>query len=326
MNKANFKSEIVFHSITEGRVTGVFQISSTETIRVDNILGYVLIEIRGQLSSVKKQISSFRVGGQTTLIKNVISEFPFSFVINNTDLYSYSGKNVDITYKCEIKMNVNQNDLGLLDRSVFKRIKSHITSDFSVSGTQYFEYKNKSNRYDVVSIKSDFNFTKDKIVMLMILVSVAALYYFLFRSLNIIYGVSVILTFLSLNYLSQNYIKKKLGNVNMILMNEEDGFKCIIGSLDKTKLKDVIIGYKILERVVDDRGTSPSICLETIYTSKIQELNEVKDNYKLEFKYPSRSGLHTLNYKDIDIYWEMIIKGKSSWGFERRLTCEFKVV
>ena len=130
MTKAVIEKEIFINeTIDNENTSGYLTIKSSETITLDKIIGVVYFEVRGRMSSHKDEILSFEIFNNKKLIKNEPYRIPFTFNSSDFETNSYNGKNVSFSYNFEVQIDVNDNDIERLEKSIFSKVKSFVTSD-----------------------------------------------------------------------------------------------------------------------------------------------------------------------------------------------------
>ena len=128
-----------------------------------------------------------------------------------------------------------------------------------------------------------------------------------------------------MQFLTTKYIESILGDVTMQTVRTEDGFLCKLKKTGNFNLTNQKVYYEIIEKVVDDRGTSSSTYKEVIYTSEVQQLPDFKDNSNLTFYYPNREGLFSTEWEDASIIWTMNLQGLTLFGIGLTYHQEFVV-
>jgi hypothetical protein len=123
------------------------------------------------------------------------------------------------------------------------------------------------------------------------------------------------------------YVESALGKVTMETLQDEEAFLCTIKKTKNFNLANQYLYYRIIEKVVDDRGTSSSTYTSTLYTSEKKKLTNHRDYAQLKFEYPTSRNWHSneLEIGGVEIYWEMHLVGTTYLGFVLKYTTGFFV-
>ena len=325
MTKATLEKEIFIDKVNNGKIiSGYLMIKSSETITLDKIKGVIFLETRGRMSSHKDEILSIQIQQNKIITENETYKIPFTFNSSNFEINSYVGKNVSFSYNLEIQIDVNNEDIKKMERSLFSKVMSFVTSDYSIITSEYFELENLNLKYQVVETKTDFTIQPNLIVSIIISLIFVSVYIYIIPEFIIWYIILGIASIILLLYLVTKYIENMLGAISMETLKDEDAFICKILKTRKFNLMNPYLYYEIIEEVVDNRGTSPSTYTETLYTSEKLKLQNFKSNPSLKFLFPKRNGLYSLEYSDVSIFWQMKLKGKYM-GLTLSYKCIFKV-
>ncbi|PKH52667.1 hypothetical protein CXF68_19030 [Tenacibaculum sp. Bg11-29] len=325
MTKAIIEKEIFINEVVnDNNTSGYLTIKSYETITLDKIMGVIFLEARGRMSSYKDEVLSFKISDKKELIKNESSKIPFTFNSSNFEINSYNGKNVSFSYNLEIQIDVNDNDLERLEKNIFSQIKSFITSDYTIKISKYFKIENLNINYQVVETETDFNIQTNLIVGLFTLLIFGSTYAYLIPEFNPFYIILGIACTILLTYLITKYIGSSLGTISMKTLKDENAFICKILKTKKFNLIKPSLYYVIIEKVIDNRGTSSSTYTETIFTSEKKKLENFKSSPEIKFLYPNKNGLQSYEYKDASILWQMKLEGKYL-GLMLKYKCTFRV-
>ena len=137
--------------------TGYLMLQSTETIDINNIKGVIYFESRGRMSGRKNSVLAFNIHGHKRITRNEGYKIPFTFKLSDNKVDSYKGRNVSFSYNCEVQINVSDTDISKLDRSLFSRVKSFVTSDNSINESKYFNSESSNSVYQIVETTTDFD-------------------------------------------------------------------------------------------------------------------------------------------------------------------------
>lgn len=326
MSKAVLEKEIVLESSTNNYdISGYLYVKSSETIDIDVIGGIVYFEARGRMASMKREHLKFRISDRKTLEANVPYKIPFSFTLDNVAIGTYKGKNVDFTYRCEARIHIEDDDIGKVDRSFFSKVKSFVTSDDSLKDSAYFYVGDTTSTYQVEEATRTLNFKTNIVISIIIAVLFAGIYLFLIPEYNIGYIALGLVILILILIVTKMYMKNALGDVTMETLPDEDAFLCTIKKTRKFNLANQYLYYKIVEEVVDDRGTSSSTYRSTLHTSEKKKLANHRGHTELKFTYPTSYNWHSNELGDVEIYWEMYLVGTTYLGFTLKYTSMFFV-
>ncbi len=324
MTKTKLEPKININSLDNRTVTGHVSIIVSETITLDKITGYIVLESRGRVSARKENVLSFKISDQKKILKDELHEFPFSVEFFDNDIDSYKGKNVTFSYKCEAQVNVNEHDIGKLEKSIFSTIKSFITSNNSMTVSTYFLVEKPNAVYQIEEASLYFKLHFNLILPLLILPVIGGIALLLTPKHNwkiVIVSLALAALFI---YAFFKIIENKLGRVSMKTTQEVDGFLCEIRKTRQFKLTKLKIYYNVIEKVIDNRGTSSTSYTEVLYKSPEQKLSNFKSRPQFTFNYPNKKGLQSTNYNDASILWQMNLVGYY-FGLKLNYHCYFMV-
>jgi len=298
----NFKPNVY----TKGHV--LFQ--SSEDFRIKDISGAIYIETRGKTSTRNNQIGKITIDNPGVIYKNELKMISFSFKLPENHISSYSGKNVNLKYKCEIRIAPRESDVQVLDQNLFEKVKSYVTSDYSVKCKAYFDVDKPKGKYQVIERKSIFKLEMNFVIIGLSILIMGLAYLMLIPELNpISIFIGLVLSGV-LTYAMKTYAEKIWGPVTFKNINDQDSFICQVRKSRKFNLKNQEIYYEIKERVVDDRGTSSSVYISELFTSKRIKISDNSGSKNISFDYPQMQGLESLQHHNTSIIWDMHLKGK----------------
>lgn len=326
MKIENLKTSIIINEKNEdNRFSGILTIHSPIEINLEKIQAFILFEGRGRMSSFKKNLQSFNIPCERKISENQTYEIPFSFTLSDIPTPSYRGKNVSLTYKLEFKIMIA--DIDKFDRSIFSTVKSFITSDNSVKVSQYIVPNLNNTEYNIVNKQHEFHLTPSIATWVKSSVLSAIIYFALLAtlgfSIDFFHLLLIAVGAFIFSQLINSYKKSVIGNISLrAYKNDTNSFNCEITKSSGFKLSNKKIYYQIVEKVVDDRGTSSSTYKEIIYSSPFKRLSKLKKQ-EINFEFPIRKELASLEYDDVTIFWEVIIEGEFS-GFTEKFSCEIE--
>ncbi|MFK8054868.1 MAG: hypothetical protein AB8F78_02010 [Saprospiraceae bacterium] len=325
MSRATLEKEIFLDEANgNGLSTGYLMLNSSETITLDNIKGAISSEARGKMSGHKEETLLFDIQENVKITAGEPSKTPFTFDLSNLELASYIGKNVSISTVLEIQIDVNDDDIDKLKKGLFSRLKSLVTSDYTIKVAKPLDLQIPSTKYQVIETSSDLLIQPNIIISIIIAFAFGISYAVTIPEFNIGYVMLGIASTLLLIYLASTLFGKILGAISMKIFNDNDAFTCKVQTSNKFNLSNISMHYEIIEKVIDRRGTSSSTYTETIYTSKKQKIANYRSNPSLTFPFPKRMGIHSLEYGNASIYWKMYLKG-TYLGLEFKYIGKFQV-
>jgi len=327
MTKAKLSTQIKIKSSKTMTKEGVLLLKSSETIRIDQILGDVYLEARGQMSSFKKRIVSFVICKNIVLIKDEEFKIPFTIDISKKDTNTFEGSYVSFNYTCQVEIDVNEYDLDNVDRSLFSKIKSFVKSDDSIIVSKYFTVNDLECKYRVINTFEVLTIKPNSIfifIWFILLCIVMIIYKDLMNGFTLFIGLFI--AFFIGGALNKMIFRRLNDIIHVNIYEADNSFICSLDKITKLNLSNTNLYYEIIEQVEDNRGTSPGVYEKVIYESTKQNLKHIKANEGLTFKFPKTKGLHSVTYGDASILWRMVLVKKSNFGFKFKYTCDFEVV
>lgn len=325
MGKGILNTTIFFDESSDKNIkSGYVTITASESITVDEITAIVFLEKRGRMASEKIHVVSLNLESKKKLYREEAYKIPFSLSLPDDILESYKGVNVDFSYKLEIQVFVSEDDLDKLEQGIFSKFKSFITSDDSLRFSEYFDVKNKEGAYKVKTAKTILKLDGNNFIKFGVLLFVVLGFAFFIEELNLFYFLMGIASVIALVFITTNYIKNILGEVSMEIRDDDEVFLCKIKKTRNFNLTNQKCFYEIIERVIDDRGTTSSTYTERLYASEVKELRKFSRTSDLQFKYPDVAGLYSFNSNNAAVLWKMNVEGKF-FGVKLNYQCDFLV-
>lgn len=328
MNNINEKTSLdlaffIDNISVEGIVTGALLVTSNLSLKLDEINAIIYFEARGKMSSNKTKILNFIIATEVSVIKNKKNKIPFAFQLPTGTRDSYEGVNVSFNYKYKIDLVVCKNDIDKVERDIFSKIKSFLTTSRSISFSEYFKVLYEKENYEVLPTNSKLKLNNSYFKFIVILIFLSFFSFLISSNMAIIFF--VVLTFLILLYVTRKYLENRFGEVAVQISPDRKSFICKLHKTKKFSLKKTQMYYQIIEKVIDKRGTDSSTYLNTIYTSESKKVESFRETIELTYYYPEKRGLSTYNYNDVSIYWEMILVGEFL-GISLKYKCMFDVI
>jgi hypothetical protein len=342
MERLPLEYKIFIDDNTENNIrTGYLELKCTKNITFDSIKGFILFEIKGKSENVKVEILSFEICSNKTLIKNETYKFPFTFKFEEKDIKrgSYYGKNTSFHFECELRLEVNKDDIKKSDDSFFSKIYLFNKSDKTIKISQYFGVKQSNNKYQITQNKEKY-FLKNKIslhtidhlplhlfsliILFIIVANTPKEYSFLF----ILFPIMVFCYFYLLSASFLDYLfgdwRKKFGVLSLEQIINEDAFLCHIEELKPLSLKNTCIFYQVIEKVLDFRSDYSEAFNEVIFTSKKYNISDLTKSQSFKFNFPQKKGLESFESEGASIIWKLYLIGEY-WGFTIKFDCEFEI-
>lgn len=329
MTDSTFEKELILEKSPDGKtLNGHVLLKTQESIGIDKIDLIVYIESRGKKANQKDSVLKLDLKAPDLLTAFTLHKVPFSIDLSQFKVNSLKGTNMNIFYTLEANILLHEEDLDKIERSFFTKAKSFLTSDYSIKLSKHFEVNPLSDQYEI--LEGNFSFKIDRNFLIPVIIGAFCIIFFaLFSSFtggfNIKYWFLLSALIFGITFFINNYIKKQLGKVTMYLNKNNNSFLCRIEKTKTFPLKNQILFYEINEKVIDTRGTTNSTYYSLLHKSEIKTINNSNKYEKIEFNYPKKTGLASMNYKDGSIIWQMKIEGTYFLKIKMKLTCEFEV-
>lgn len=326
MKKITLETRIHINNSKINEVTeGILQIKATENLQIDRIEAVIYFEVRGKLASTKEEIDSFTICTHKMLEKEVVEEIPISFELSGDNLPTYKGTNANFSYKIEVNIEVNEVDIDKMERTFFSKVKSLITADNSFKKGVYFSVKDVKSEYKVKEVKVNFSLQFNVVIGLLTALFIGAIYAYFIPELEgvfIFFGIVLIVASI---FIVTKIVEQSLGIITMQTLNDEDAFLCKIHKPRNFNVTQKKLYYHIIEKVLDNRGTSSSTYTQILYRSPFKEVKNLKQVPIVKFDFPEREGLHSFEYGDVSILWRMYLEGKTPFGITLKYKADFIV-
>jgi len=316
MSGIKFEKNIVLdEEISPHIKTGTLFIRCSENVNVSSISIVIGFSARGKMSSQSKRLAAYEICRNETFVTGMVHEIPFSIPLDASYRDSYLGKSVNFSYYCQVEIDVIDQDIAKIDRGAFEKIKSFITSDDTIKGTRSFDLDRGKSRYEVVQKTSHFKLETNIYLIAIGIIGVGGLSTLValtFSPWLFIPGYVITVLFL---FLPQELLSTKLGNVAMVTTGNENTFYCKIIKKGTFNLTNQKLHYRVIEEVVDRRGTSSKTYTSNLYVSKEHNLDDrnkeilQSSESSFEFYYPEQAGLESYHFNDARVFWEMYLSG-----------------
>lgn len=312
MSKIKLEKNIVLDEESPAdKKTGTFYLRCSDHVDVKSITLVVSLVAHGKMSKETKKIVRFRIAENETFVKEKLHEIPFAIPLSNAYRNSYQGKNVNFDYSCKVELDVTDRDIEKIERSVFTKIKSLVTSDDTITGQRYFALNRINGRYEALEKKSlvlDFHSNLAIVpVILMAAIAFAAVIFFSQPSSIVLPGVVLALLIFGLVY---QFLKMSSRQVFMDIVPTGDAFLVRLYRSNSFNWSDQKLYYTVQEKVVDKRGTSSRTYHSNLYTSLHYDLSSYDNEREFEFLYPDILDLESFSFDNASISWHVILAGK----------------
>ena len=327
MKKAILQQQIFINTGTNNTFSGYLEITATENLSLDKVTGTVYFEIRGKMQSEKRTVIVFNVADEVVLLKNQTKQIPFSFKLQENGRNIYYGRNVSLQYSCKITIHVNDEDIEKLDRDLFTKVKSFVTDDNSIKTSTFFRLPTKEDPYEILECTSKFKLQNNFVLSAIVGIIIGVIYMYIypdfeFTTFPIAFGIAFIILFI---FLTHKFINYSLGKVTMHTKHNNDTFICSITRGRKFKLNNQFLFYKVIEKVIDKRGTATTTYEEPMFKSEFKKMPNFKENLNIEFPYPYKKGLSCFEEGNVSVVWRMYLEGTTYLGFIVKYHCDFMV-
>lgn len=311
-------------------ITGKITFTPVRNLAI-NILGLRLVlETRGRVDVQEKILQEERFITNETIYKDERYSFPFK--LYNERYETYKGNNVSFLIKVEPFLRLTKaSDNSLLNKL---DILSVYTPKERTTTARYLYFKDDAYSYKVfesieaLDFKSSTNnllgFAFLYLLSIVLLSIIGYLNLFSFKlSTFIAFTIGLLLLFVLFEYLFSSLI---IGNIIATFNNGEKNklqLKLTNG-LNWKQVDKLSIHYEIKEEVIDRRGTSDTTKTKSIFIGKKQVFKSpnrtVETDLLLTKKQPA-----TTKVGDARIYWQLLVKTDTIFGFSFNYKTEFTI-
>jgi len=282
----------------------------SDHVDIQSIVLVIVLVAHGKMSKKTREIARYEVLRNETFVKDKLHEIPFALTLKDTFRNSYVGKNVNFDYSCKVEIDVTDRDIEKIERSVFTKIKSFVTSDDTITGQRYFQLNRTNGSYKVVENSLGLDFQTHFVFAPLTLIALAGLASYFFLRQNPVYIVSLVVFFAALVGLFYEFLRRSAGKASMQIVDNGDSFFVRLNRSSNFNLSNQKLYYNVYERVIDRRGTSSSTYRSKLYTSSHFDLSNYDNETAFEFLYPELENLESFDFDDATIYWQMNLSGK----------------
>ncbi len=270
------------------RSIGEIILHSSERLETENIEYRLIKETRGLTRTIKEQIYGGFIAENLTLENGKRYVFPLEIV--NSRYETYKGKNIEVIVRLEV-------DLRLKD----ERLIDHVISNFGftapsrlLSTSRIIQFKSEYSKNEVEdrSVELEiYSMFSQGVALIIFLIAFGAISMtqevsqnikILFLALSALVVIAFILYYL---------IGSKLVGLINAEFEDREGQRFQVGfksSKNWNKVKKLGVRYKVLEEVIDDRGTTESKEVYCLYTSELKNISTPQKHARVDFDYPNQ--------------------------------------
>ncbi len=291
---------------------GIIVITPKENLDVYQFGFQLIMEGRGRTSVITKVASKKTLISNQTLLKG--EEYRLDIEIIGALPGSYHGKNIKFNWKVKTFIELQDSSYKHLRKELVKGFKllSAFNPDKFLSKEFDLTIIQSSQPYAVLnqpqSLKSS-SWVPWLIFILGTIIPFFILHKMEHSSTYLIIGSISFLLFIM--FVIPHYYKMNIiGQIGFNVENmEEDSFLMSFNfSKNNKRIRKFEVNYIVVEKVVDDRGTSSSTHTHTFYRSGKQEKRHPSKTEDFIFKFPEYEVPPSFETGDFQIYWEAEIK------------------
>lgn len=311
--------------------SGLVRIRPVKDMDLNEVSVRLLVESKGKLSPSEYTIDEhiIPVDDATILSAGMEYEYPFELK-NDSPTESYKGENVSIVHRIEA---VAEYERGTAPKGIIGKISSMI------SGRKLKRALYVTAKYDAPFMLKGLDnqkfsqgvgniFTLFMILLCAGIIAAIAVTQFddLLSESIIGWAIGGLIISILLGIGLQRLVVKNLVGSFRVYEEKQDkeGFTIIIESQKAwSGTRDRRCSYKVIEKVVDTRGTSDSTYRHTIYQSPEQnvELDHMGGAH-ITFSFPGKN-IPSINIEDVNIVSEVVLTLVTSFGLKLTYTAPF---
>ena len=311
--------------------TGTLILKTTESLTLTAIKGMVCFNAKGRMRGHRNEIQEITIPLNTSkLMPYSDNKFTFAFELPLDSSPSYEGHNVSFYYSCDIDLVFDEASYKSLEKSVFRKMISFVSSNTEINITENFDFWDTERKLTVVPKDYEFKLQPNKIIVFTV-IGLMALLYGAYIYLNGVEAfaiwhipVGIILTAISVG-LATMFVGKRMGKLKMRLSPiRNDDFNAMFSIPFNYNLTNAKIYYRVIEKVVDSRGSSSSTRTNVLFESKTHPLYTNKNTQNILVDFPNEQLSPSVKAGGADILWRMFIVGeKNNMNYE--LYTDFEV-
>lgn len=312
------------------RIQGVVVVYPKMDLGVNHLSVSMVFEIRGQMYAHKKVLYTEKLDTNLRMDKDGEYVYEFDFIL--TKAGTYRGKNASFYYYIKTDIDFDGETDQIARHESFKKMSlgmaihpekgSQVKQELLIKSDwlQYIQSPIQANlSMNALSLSNEQGlflgilfiasligaiFFKNPLLVLPALIGIAA--YMIGRHL---------------------FFSKKIGTVQLDLkpINSQQFKANFLFEKEMGSAKKIVSYYKIIEKVVDNRGTSSSTSKHTIFTSSQQVEREVSKESNFTYTYPSKRHPPSITYGDAEIKWELVLEIDFGSGMLGKMTYPLNV-
>lgn len=324
MSNQFLETQIIFDesdfSINVGeKKYGEIILTPKKNLKIQEFGFELLLEIRGRISVQKKILQHTILAKNETFLKGEI--YRFDFDIKGSFPPSYQGKNVDFNWSMHTFFKLKQETYSFIRNTLLQNLKLFKAfSPESILATSRVLYVHfPPEKYHIKS--SSLNLKSNEYLILAfflcLIIIPSGIFFYVNTPNKFLYMVLaiILLCFIFVPNLIKEYIVGKIFSEVTTLTNQQFLLKLAFEKNNKHITK-IEAKYRIVEKVVDDRGTSSSTYKSSIFVSKKLTQRNPDKNIEFTFDFPSenKNVVPSFYMQNINFYWQMEITTYFDFG------------
>ncbi len=288
-----------------------------------HLFGYhVAMEGRGQTAVITK------LNNETVLIKNVKllkgETYRYDVEIVGVLPPTYAGENISFYWRVETFIELQGKSYDQVRNSLLKKFKllAAINPNKKLSTFKSVYFKAPDTPYSVNSIPLSLNQTGFSplsiglVFMIFFFLACGLLDYPANLGAIILFAIVLLFAFVIPHY----YKARLLDKIEFVANTTENNQLSLNFILpdNRKKISKLKVQYKIVEKVIDDRGTSSYTYHHPIYRSATKEKRTPQKNTEFIFDFPDKNTNTMVSFQigDISFYWEVNVIIEFDYGGE----------
>lgn len=305
--------------IHNGLLNGKISITANENIIISQIIGKIVLSFRGKFRSKKIIIDQFYFL-ESQFAPEIQKQYDFPFQSANRLIHeTYLGINTSFSYEYEVE--IIQSEDYILSEFWPMADKGKITRFI-------FSYINSQGNYH---IEDDLEKMKVEHPFLLILAILSPLaissYFFIPFEEKTYLAIGIILVSIFIALLFAKMLLNFVGNIECQLKKiDNKSFSCeLTNQKNWRNIFNSKVQYRVIEEVIDNRGTSEYTHIKTIYSSETKDFPMTKSRENTEFKFPEEKNINSFNFENIKIRWDLDLMITTYLGIKLFYRKEFHV-
>ena len=283
--------------------------------------GYeLMMELKGRTSTQKYKIAQGKILDKFTFKAGSIYEYPIEFT--NTQYATYEGRNASLV--ASFKPIVKEETSGV--GKIKNRIKDLFSDPSRSPGHRYLKFQFPYTKLDIIDEFIRFKRISDRLLIWILILLIGPWMIFLFWDIGpkIIAIISLISAItLSTYYLLETQLVGRL--TAEFIESEKEEFDFILRNEKNWKyIRDIKVNFRVIEEVIDNRGTSDSTYEKVIYLSGRYHKKNPTEAVHATFQYPDvKYASFTLG--NLSLNWQLVTKVTLNLGISYTYKQYFEV-